>query len=147
MEMSKELIGHYPTDPTGGMGDIMKYFQNGDQKYLLHGLYTLGGYVLGLAFGEPADHVDPAIVADSAQQLQKAMDAPGAQIKLPDWAKPLLKAALTVLLTWLQGQAVMMSMKKIGKISAFMTPETAVPPVVAAEQAPAPAPAEQATVS
>lgn len=94
------LVGHYPTDPTHALGDITRYFQTGDTKLLAHGVYDLLGFGLFLFMGEPDQLIaDPEIVGASVTQLHAAMNEnPRA---LPDWAKPVLKMALSFLMNWL----------------------------------------------
>jgi ribosomal protein S3 len=114
--MTQALIGHYPTDPTGAIGDITTYFKNHDVKFLIHGVYDLAGFAINIFVGEPANiQIDPTIVADSVKQMHEAMAT--SQAVIPIWVKPILQAGLSALLAWLQGRLTQMHFARTGTVA------------------------------
>lgn len=121
-ETQIQLVGQYPVDPTNGIQELIEYFKTGDVKLLAHGVYDLVGFGLRLMIGDPtAIMIDPAMVTDACHRLNTAM-AGSTNISIPDWMKPILKQAITLILAWLQGQLVTQFFKAHGTISKVPVP-------------------------
>lgn len=103
--MPPDHFGGYPTDPTNGIADIIKYLQDqADYRYLIHGFYDLVGFVLKMVFGDPADSpVDPAIMQHAVDDLKSAITANPQRVgAIPIWLLPLLNQGIQLLMLWFQ---------------------------------------------
>jgi hypothetical protein len=101
--MPADHFGAYPTDPTNGIADMIKFFQGqADWRYLVHGSYDLVGYFLRITIGDPTEQVmDPQMMMHAMTDLQSAVMANPQRISaLPSWILPLIQQAFTMLLNW-----------------------------------------------
>lgn len=117
-----EIFTTYPSDPTTALKDIGLYFaQGGDIRYLVRGVYDLGGYGLKLWFGEPdLAQLDPAILCDACSQVKGAIQSnPDRFNALPFWLKPVLMQVLEFILIYIQGRATMQFFATNGMITAI----------------------------
>jgi len=101
------LVGHYPTDPTKPIADIMAAVTTKNMKQLISGVYNLTGYALYLAFGpDPEDGV-PLKTMDLRALAQPIFDHIGANPQsVPPWLLPLLIHVLQDIQTGLEKKQV-----------------------------------------
>lgn len=98
------VIGHYPSDPTQYVQELIQAFKAPtlDLKLVCHGTYGLAGFALNVFVGEPGlATMDQNSLFGALTNLVLQIEQ---AVNLPEWLKLILNQTLSLLIAWLKAK-------------------------------------------